>query len=318
MQQQADELSIRLNEANTACQVMAGQVERLNERLQQTTNTYRQRYDELELAITLPEWSSQWKTSPENLKQRIQGMRDRWEEINSKLRETELEAMRLKTDGLRLQESRQQLLTDIASLESYTNKLHEHVEKSENAWKKLIPEGDNKQPFEQARGQHAMRIELLDKARKEYEKRLWQQMSAVALKEALDSHTHDFEQEIAQQRRSLDLWMNRYNANHPPVQIQELERVLAGEKDWSELREHVRKVLDEQSMTEARVDYLRAQIIALQAEGMRTLSDDGDTERKALQVKLSELEQQQRELLKQIVQYELRLQAHEQAKAFVS
>ena len=163
-----------------------------------------------------------------------------------------------------------------------------------------------------------MRIELLDKARKEYEKRLWQQMSAVALKEALDSHTHDFEQEIAQQRRSLDLWMNRYNANHPPVQIQELERVLAGEKDWSELREHVRKVLDEQSMTEARVDYLRAQIIALQAEGMRTLSDDGDTERKALQVKLSELEQQQRELLKQIVQYELRLQAHEQAKAFVS
>lgn len=318
LQQQADELSIRLNEANTACQVMAGQVERLNERLQQTTNTYRQRYDELELAITLPEWSSQWKTSPENLKQRIQGMRDRWEEINSKLRETELEAMRLKTDGLRLQESRQQLLTDIASLESYTNKLHEHVEKSENAWKKLIPEGDNKQPFEQARGQHAMRIELLDKARKEYEKRLWQQMSTVALKEALDIHTHDFEQEIAQQRRSLDLWMNRYNANHPPVQIQELERVLAGEKDWSELREHVRKVLDEQSMTEARVDYLRAQIIALQAEGMRTLSDDGDTERKALQVKLSELEQQQRELLKQIVQYELRLQAHEQAKAFVS
>ena len=94
--------------------------------------------------------------------------------------------------------------------------------------------------------------------------------------------------------------------------------MLAGEKDWSELREHVRKVLDEQSMTEARVDYLRAQIIALQAEGLRTLSDDGDAERKALQGKLSELEQQQRELLKQIVQYDLRLQTHEQAKAFVS
>ena len=162
------------------------------------------------------------------------------------------------------------------------------------------------------------RTELLERTRKDYYEHLQQLLAAEALKDALDRHTLDNEQEMAQQRRSLDLWMNRYNANHPPVQLQELERVLAGEKDWSSLRERVRQVLQAQATTEARVDYLRAQVIALQAEGMRPLTDNGDAERKVLQDKLSELEEKQRELLKQLAQYELRLQAHEHAATFVS
>ena len=97
MQQQADDLSVRLNEANTACQVMAGQVERLNQRLQQSTNAYRQRYDALEQAITLPEWFTQWKKAPESLKQHIQGLRDQWEATESRLHTDALEEMRLKT-----------------------------------------------------------------------------------------------------------------------------------------------------------------------------------------------------------------------------
>ncbi len=318
LQQQADDLSIRLNEANTACQVMAGQVERLNKHLQQTTDIFRQRYDALEKAITLPDWFALWTSSPEGLKQRIQNTRDQWDIVTSNLQVTELEAMRLKTDGRRLQEAHQQLLTDITSLESYNNKLREHAEKSENAWQKLFPEGNCKQPFEQARKEYATQTELLERTRKDYGEHLQRRLAAEAQKDALDRHTLDFEQDIAQQRRNLDLWMNRYNANHPPVQIQELERVLAGEKDWSALREHVRKLLQEQATTEARADYLRAQIIALQAEGLRPISDNGDAERALLQDKLAELGQQQRELLKQIVQYDLRLQAHEKASTFVS
>ena len=73
-----------------------------------------------------------------------------------------------------------------------------------------------------------------------------------------------------------------------PMQIGELERVLAGSRDWTGIRERVRTVVMEQSITQARVDYLRAQVIALQAEGLRPISDDGEAEHTVLLEKLNE------------------------------
>ncbi|MBR1755102.1 MAG: hypothetical protein IJ754_02540 [Bacteroidaceae bacterium] len=315
LQQQADDLSVRLNEANTACQVMAGQVERLNQRLQQSTNAYRQRYDALEQAITLPEWFTQWKKAPESLKQHIQGLHDQWEATESRLHTDALEEMRLKTEGDILQSCHLQMLTDIATGEAYVAKLREQTEKAGNALQKLIPEGDGKALFEHARDLYAVQMATLEHAEKEYQEQLRALLAAQALKQFLDSHTHDQEAILAEERRDLDLWMNRYNASHPPVQAAELERVLAGDREWSAIRERVRKVQLDQATTEARVDYLRAQIIALQAEGLRPISGNGDAEHKALKEKLAELERQQRDLLQQLAQHELRLQAHEQASA---
>jgi hypothetical protein len=134
-----------------------------------------------------------------------------------------------------------------------------------------------------------------------------------AFRKALDSHTLEMEQLIAEERRNVDLWMSRFNANHPPMQIGELERVLTGNRDWTGIRERVRSVILDQSITQARIDYLRAQVIALQAEGLRPISDNGDTERSNLLEKLRDLEQQLRSVMQQQAQYEFRLQAHEQA-----
>ena len=318
LQQQSDDLSIRLTEANTACQVMAGQVERLDQRLRETTNSFRQRYDMLEQAITLPNWYSEWKASHESLTLRIQAMRDQWDTVIDKLRQAEKEDIQLKSEHALLHEQHQQLLNDITSLETYANKLREHTEKAENAWQTLFSQYDSKTLFQQARQNYAMQSELLERTEKEYNQLLRHQLAAEALKEAMDSHTHHFEQEVSKERSNLDLWMNRYNADHPPVQITELERVLAGDKDWNTLREHVRKVQLEQVTTETRADYLRAKIIALQAEGLRPISGDGEAERKVLKERLAEVEQQQHDILLQLAQYENRLQAHEQALNIVS
>jgi len=313
LQQQSADLAVRLNEANTACQVMAGQVERLQKRQQDTIKSFHQRYDALELAITLPEWYTQWKESPEGLKQRIQNMREQWDATELQLQGNEIETTRLKAEGNLLRRQQQQVQADLMAHESALTALHDKIDKANDSWHKLIPDGNNRNVFSQAQLAYTKQCDALERASKEYDDRMKEWQEQEAFKKALDRHTQEMEQFVAEERRNVDLWMSRFNANHPPMQIGELERVLTGNKDWTGIREQVRSVLVEQNITQARVDYLRAQIIALQAEGLRPISDNGDAERNVLLDKLQDIEQQSRSVMQQQAQYEFRLQAHEQA-----
>lgn len=313
LQQQSDDLAVRLNEANTACQTMAGQVERLQKRQQDTIKAFRQRYDALEQVITLPEWYAQWKESPEGLKQRIQQMREQWDVMEQRLQGNEIETTRLKAEGNLLRQQQQQAIADLTARESALTTLHDKIDKADDAWHKLIPDGNTRNVFSQAQMAYTKQCDQLARMEKERDEKMKEWQKQDAFKKALDSHTLEMEQLIAEERRNVDLWMSRFNANHPPMQIGELERVLTGNRDWTGIRERVRSVLLDQSITQARIDYLRAQVIALQAEGLRPISDNGDAERSVLLEKLKEIEQQLRDVMLQQSQYEFRLQAHEQA-----
>ena len=129
-------------------------------------------------------------------------------------------------------------------------------------------------------------------------------------------HLEDFtlmtEKHIASERQELDLWMRQYNANHPPVQFNELQRVFEDGKDWTEIRSTTRGIAVEQAVLQARVDHLRAQIIAIQAEGLRPDGADIESQQTALQQQQDELEAQRRSILQQIAHYDEILSVHEQ------
>jgi len=267
----------------------------------------------LEEIITLPEWFSQWKETPENLKMLIQQMHDKRDIYNEQLHQMTIKATHLKTEKDLLQRAYQQTITDISTQENFIVSVNGIIEKAENSLSKIIPEGSGKDIFEKARKKYEEqqeKVALTEQAHTELTKVL---LDKVAHRNAIEEFTHCLEQDIAQERRELDIWMNRYNANHPPVQIKELETVLAGNKEWADIRKRVRQVQMELATVQSRVDHLRAQVVALQANGLRPISDDGDMERNTLKENLSTLEQQQRELLQQLARYDIRLQAHNQA-----
>ena len=91
--------------------------------------------------------------------------------------------------------------------------------------------------------------------------------------------------------------------------------VLTDEKDWNDIRQRVRETTIEAETTQARLEYLRTQIIALQAEGIHPTKDAEGQEQQIIAEQLEELEQQRRNILQQIAHYDELLRAHEQACA---
>ena len=317
-QQRIADLTIRLNEVNTACQVMVGQVERLNHSLASITQDFSQRYEALGRAISLPEWFREWKNSPEGLRMRIQDMMSLWSQTEEQLHLHEKKACTLTAQEELLREEVEQTIVYLTQVETLINQAQEQISKNENTLEKLLPAGDGSSLFRDARTRLDKQQEQSHKAHEGFIEKLQRRLSLDAQIKNLSETTLSTEARIADDRRDLDVWMRQYNANNPPVQFAELQRVLADGKDWTDIRQEVRTVAQEQAVTQARVDYLRAQIIELQAEGLRSISDDGQSEQAVLQRQLDELEQQRRNILKDIARDDQRLWAHDQAEAILA
>ena len=313
-QQRAADLAVRLNEVNTACQVMAGHVERLSQQLKTVTQTYSRRYEALEKLITIPEWFKQWRNNHESVKQNIQQMMDQWELINEGIHKSERDAATLDMEKEQLERAVAIANTDIALCEAVAAKTKERLEKAQSALAKLLPANSGVGLFQDKLSLLQSQRERLDKLRDNYLTLLRDQLAIEAQRKSFEEANRLIETENADEQRELDLWIQRYNANNPPVQMAELERLLADGRDWSNLRQRVRAMTIDQAITQARVDRLRSQIISLQADGLRPIADSGDNEQDALQTQLEELEQQRRKILQQLANLDEQLRLHEQTE----
>lgn len=312
-QQKASDLAVRLNEVNTACQVMAGQVERHNESLRTVTETYSRRYDALEKLITIPEWFKAWRNNHEGFKQTIQQMMDQWQQLESDIAKCEHQTAVAETSVASLNRTLDMTNADIALCEGIATKTKERMEKAQNALVKLLPSLDGIGYFRECFEKLEAQREQLDKSRESYQALLQEQLALEAQRKYTEDANRLIEQSNSLEQRELDIWMQRYNANNPPVQMGELERLLADGRDWSEIRRRVRDIIMQQTTTQQRVDRLRSQIISLQADGLRPIADNGDNEQETLQAQLDELEEQRRKILQQIARLDEQLRLHRQA-----
>lgn len=314
-QQKAADLAVRLNEVNTACQVMAGHVERLNQQLRTTTETYSRRYEALDKLITIPEWFKQWRNSHESVKQTIQQMMDQWDQLNEDIRQHELESLVTETEKAQLDRALALTNADIALCEGIASKTKDKTDKAQSALTKLLPDGDGTGFFEDSVEKLVEQREILNKSRDNHLTLLRQQLALEARREYTEEANRLIEQSNAEEQRELDMWIQRFNANNPPVQMGELERLLADGRNWSEIRKRVRETTLQQTMTQARVDRLHSQIISLQADGLRPIADNGEAEEESLRGQLFELEQQRRKILQQIAHLDEQLRLHQQTES---
>lgn len=311
-QQMAAELAVRLNEVNTACQVAAGQVERLSKRLATVTQDYSRRYERLERIVTIPEWFKEWSASPEGLKLHIQDLMDTWASLNENINKQERLIIRLDAqDEVRKDEIVQATLR-LTHLDASSNRLQEQASKAQNSLERLIENKDEKTRFKESQDQLNTQQESLKKAHEQYLEQLKFSLETSARIKNLEETIQLTDSRIAAERQELDVWMRAYNAHNPPVQFAELERVLEDGRDWTAIRKDVRTVGMNFAITQARVDQLRAQIIALQAEGLRPVADNGESEQTSLLQQQEELEKQRREILQQMARYDEQLRAHQQ------
>jgi len=315
-EQALSDLTVRLNEVNTGCQVLSRQTEQIRQVQNIMQGQYTQRYEQLRKLITLRDWYNSWQGNHESIQLRISSMMEKWQSINS-----EIEAAEQKLSVAKASLKEKQATNDFLRL------FIQQIKDEESSRIALRNEGDKqlgimlnghsvKEHFDQSYQQYAEANKEELQHREQMEE-IQKRLSAINGKEhQLRKATEIMDKEAAQCQSELDIWMRQFNANHPPVQYNELQETFCTGRDWNAVRTSLRELQMESTLEQANVDNLRKDIVALQSAGVLSTIDEDTTQvMKSLIEQQKQLEDQHKEVLMQLAQYEIALQNNEICKA---
>ena len=314
-EQHKNDLTMRLNEVNTGCQVLARQVEQRRQMRSKQQEAYTQLYERLNSLITLNDWYNNWKNNHEGLRLQIGQMMDTWAKLDEKIQETR-----------HRREVEESLLTFKQSVCTFIDSLVLQIRDEREKRRTLRKEGDKN--YESVMGQEDVKgrfdtyYQQLLAIEEEVKQCNEQTRNAVAKyselmgrQSELQGQERTVDANAISERSALDIWMRKFNASHPPVQYAELEQAFALNKDWNETRDRVRSTRIEAMLEQTRVDSLQSAIVALQAEGMRPSSDDDAEVMESLVAQQKQLEKQRQDVLMQLAENHIALNKHEECKA---
>ena len=313
-EQTRGELTTRMNEINTSCQVVVREVEWLSVRKQELDSDYARLFEDVDKYITLTDWQNSLTHSYEGMLMQIQDLTAERRRLNAEVKDDKekLELLRESarhTEGILAELNAQQqiILSTIADCEDLVSENNKEMEK--------LLDGKSPEMFsENLVGEYLACRKKLEDQRQVYESKKDEYLLAKGRAEELDQTSRKTDSMSAGERSVLDVWIRQYNAGHSPVQYGELANFFEQECDWPLIREKIRKTDMDSLLTQARVDQLRSQMVALQAEGN---IPDGDASQALVALAKQEevLEKRRMDAMLQIATNTLMLQAHEKAES---
>jgi DNA repair exonuclease SbcCD ATPase subunit len=307
LENRKNEITLRMNEATSLCRILVAQGDKLEESAKIIQEKFYRHYELAQKEITIQEWFKLWQQNAELLYRDIRQMASEWQETDKNIALTNgtLSKAQIKLEMLsNILKQCQQDIDDInEELRRQKGKYSELRERRHL----LLPTMSTGEALDKsltayyrAQQEHAGSMANL-------------QTLALQQKEQEGAFTHArqtgevLDQKASEQRNLVDLWIRAYNANHPPVQYNELNAVLTQNIDWNEKRRRIRENRLATSLQQQKVKTIQSEIIALEVD-TGTLSNSQLNEKQiATEAQIEQQEQALREVTMQIARLKIEL-----------
>lgn len=288
-EQEKENLLTRLNEVNTGCHVLSRHVELLEDVRRGAQKRYTGHYEEAVKTITLHEWMTQLEENPEMLIQRITSMMQQLTDLRHRIETLEAQKARTLALAQNVEEERNFLDRELQVNQAETERLSVLLQEGQKRYDQLMDmygeENFHKSCYQAMKEAHARLEKAMDRGC----------VSAInysrteGMLQELNQSSKDVERQMAQLRYSLDLWISRYNANHPPVQYEELEKALDPTTDWEKIRKDIRQARIEVGVQELMLKYLEGEIANMQTIASKSSANIYDLSERSLDEEMKQL-----------------------------
>lgn len=309
---QKKDLSVRLSEVNTACQVRVGQVERVLDMIDKESIRFSEIYHHLEENLTIKDWKGIWDHNQEGLREQIITLRNNWNEINRQIDREQQELELLKGRYELMQEQQKSFRFYLELVKNRTEDRKNQIEESNKSIRQATGES-GPQPLYNEIHQQMTTTRLAEETEQERTTKMLHDIDYLRGRNEFHiMFGKELSEELSRERSRLDLWIRNFNMHHPPVQYSELQEIFNEEKDWENIRSVILNVQRNVAVCQSRVDDLNSRLLSLQADGNYRNADD-DTLQESLAAQQENLESKRDEIMMQIARLSVALEDHEKA-----
>jgi hypothetical protein len=311
-----DENRVGLNELNTACQVYSGLVEEEKVRLAKMNDEYSKLYGDLEHDMTLANWHTEWVENSEVFRMNMQEKSTQWYKLIEQIQKLDVELAGLDAQLKGIASQKELIEQNIVRQEDAKSKLNFFLNNKKETYAEIMGEKDPKTHLRELTEFKDQLARERVKCRSAYDNANEYLLQTLGQSTTLLQQQQWQEQETMTLRSKLDVWMNRFNANHPPVQFAELERTYRADTDWYALRQKTVETTVEMRKAEELEKSARNYLVEWKNHAFAPQTRGAETEnstRESLRSTLSRLQREGEEIRKQLAQMEARLERHEEA-----
>ena len=309
---QRTELAEALNEINTACQVMAGSVERTQGRIDALSNDYAAIMREMEKEISISDWQQSWRDGHEKFKQELHRRMD-----------SRSECIRLEAEQRVIVGVLRERLVNLRRLEAEAEKrqlaIQHEMERTStrskevaNNYARLLGSAHAVETYNRALQQVDAAAREMEQRREEHIKRLSDHQSLAGQTKVALANTDCLDAKVIDLRAQIDEWIRTYNATHAPMHYAELEKVLHSDRDWMKCRSDLHDTQMRYLLAETHEQDVRSMMLGLQADENRAKDTESDTIEGLIAAR-DTLEKQRSEIMYQIAEIDQKLAWHERA-----
>lgn len=266
-------------------------------------------YADLDVMVTLSGWYTLWLKNPDTVRLRLTTLHTDWLEttknVEEQTREEQLQQESLKSETKRRDEAHHQFTQCQDNYSSKQEALNGKCAELARDFGESTPEEEEKALQDEI----AVAQEAEVSARADYD---GQEGNLKALQGGLENLRQQRQQaqkECKQWMDELSMWLQRFNATHPPMQLSELQSLFSGQFDWKTMRDRLDALKKELSLSVSRMDTANKALTALQGQPGKPSGEDEAT-RQALTAQAEELKATAKEKDERLTEINLRLLAH--------
>lgn len=247
-------------------------------------------YADLGDMVTLSGWFADWKKSPDNFRLRLSALHDDWAGTCAALEDAARREAALRDELKNARENEAEAQKRCADCRERIGAASEQLHAKQSEMFRLFGEATPESELAalNARVEEARAAEAA--ARKQSEEALMGLQAAEARLRGLAEERDKCQQTHREKSQALDLWIARFNTEHPPVTSDELARLFTAETDRKALRERIAGCRGRLALAGHRLEEARARLLALQAEPWKPSKDQPGESREALAAAKCEME----------------------------
>ncbi len=247
-------------------------------------------YADLDDMVTLSGWFADWKKSPDNFRLRLSALHGDWADTCAALEDAARREAALRDELKNARENEAEAQKRCADCRERIGAASEQLHAKQSEMFRLFGEATPESELAalNARVEEARAAEAA--ARKESEEALMGLQAAEARLRGLAEERDKCQQTHREKSQALDLWIARFNTEHPPVTSDELARLFTAETDRKALRERIAGCRGRLALAGHRLEEARARLLALQAEPWKPSKDQPGESREALAAAKCKLE----------------------------
>ncbi len=247
-------------------------------------------YADLGDMVTLSGWFADWKKSPDNFRLRLSALHGDWADTCAALEDAARREAALRDELKNARENEAEAQKRCADCRERIGAASEQLHAKQSEMFRLFGEATPESELAalNARVEEARAAEAA--ARKESEEALMGLQAAEARLRGLAEERDKCQQTHREKSQALDLWIARFNTEHPPVTSDELARLFTAETDRKAVRERIAGCRGRLALAGHRLEEARARLLALQAEPWKPSKDQPGESREALAAAKGEME----------------------------